>query len=74
MKINQNWIQNNEGVRKDIIVKGLTMAINKEVMIGSALFVIGSVLITRGVFRNGVNAYEKAEYKTMEELGIFTYY
>ena len=75
---NQTWIENNEGVRKDIIVKGLPMAIklskkefNKEIIIGSTLFIIGGILITRGAFRNGSRAFELAEYETMESLGLF---
>lgn len=66
----QGWIENNDGVRKDIVVKSATPNTLKDALIGGGLVVAGLVYLTSTAFRNGSKGFSDAEYKTMVDLGI----
>lgn len=65
-------IDNLKGASKDIDVRfsdsknGL-----RDVLIGGGLVLIGVVYLTVTAFRNGAQAFDQAEYDTMDELGLF---
>lgn len=43
----------------------------RDVLIGGGLMLIGVVYLTVTAFRNGAQAFDQAEYDTMDELGLF---
>lgn len=55
------------GKSKDIIVNAFTSKNLKDILIG-----VGIGYLTLSAFKNGANAFEEAEYKTLEELDLFT--
>lgn len=59
------------GESKDIIVNGITSKNVKDIFIGGGIVLIGITYLTISVFKNGVNAFEEAEYKTLKELHLF---
>lgn len=65
-------IDNLKGASKSIDVRfsdsknGLS-----DVLIGGGLMLIGVVYLTVTAFRNGAQAFDQAEYDTMDELGLF---
>ena len=43
----------------------------RDVLIGGGLVLIGVVYLAVTAFRNGAQAFDQAEYDTMDELGLF---
>ena len=70
IKFRQGWIENQEGVRKDIIVKAFLPNKAKDIVIGSILIVAGVAHLTVSAFKNGSKHFEEAEYNTLNDLGI----
>lgn len=60
------------GESKDIIVNAITSKNLKDILIGSGIVLAGVAYLTLTTFKNGANAFEEAEYKTLEELHLFT--
>lgn len=60
------------GETKDIVVKAVTSNNLKDILIGGGIVMIGIAYLTLSVFRNGARAFEEAEYKTLEDLDLFT--
>lgn len=71
IKFKQGYIANMKGESKDIIVKAALPNKLKDIAIGGAISLVGIVYLTYTAFRNGSVAFERAEYETMEDLGIF---
>lgn len=69
MKFEQGWIENESKKRKSIVVKGSRFS-TKETIIGSILIFAGICEIAGAAFKNGSEAHETAELKTMVDLGI----
>lgn len=44
----------------------------KDILIGVGIVLVGIGYLTLSAFKNGANAFEEAEYKTLEELDLFT--
>lgn len=59
------------GESKDIIVNALSQKSLKDILIGGGIVMVGITYIALSTFRNGAWAFEEAEYKTLEELGLF---
>lgn len=57
-------------VTKDIVVKALAPNKLKEILIGGGLVMIGVAYLTYTAFRNGSRAFDEAETRTLEELGL----
>lgn len=60
------------GKSKDIIVNAFTSKNLKDILIGGGIVLVGIGYLTLSAFKNGANAFEEAEYKTLEELDLFT--
>lgn len=43
----------------------------RDILIGGGLVLMGVAYLTVTSFRNGAQAFESAEYDTMDELGLF---
>lgn len=71
IKFKQGHIANMAGESKDIIVKAALPNKIKDIVIGGVISLAGIAYLTYTAFRNGSAAFEKAEYETMEDLGIF---
>ena len=71
IKFKQGYIANMAGESKDIIVKAALPNKLKDIAIGGIISLVGIAYLTYTAFRNGSAAFEKAEYETMEDLGIF---
>ena len=71
IKFKQGCITNMAGESKDIIVKTALPNKLKDIVIGGVISLAGIAYLTYTAFRNGSSAFEKAEYETMEDLGIF---
>ena len=69
MKFEQGWIENMNKKRQNIVVKGSRFS-TKETIIGSILIFAGICEIAGAAFKNGSEAHEAAEFKTMVDLGI----
>lgn len=70
MQFKQGWLRNNDGVKKEIIVKSALPNHVKDVLIGGSMVLIGIMYLTSTAFKNGSKAFERAEYQTMIDLGI----
>lgn len=70
IKFTQGWIENDQGVKKDIVVKAATANSFKEMLIGGGIILAGVTYLTCTAFRNGSRAMEQAEDKTMFDLGL----
>lgn len=57
-------------VTKDIVVKAPAPNKLKEILIGGGLVMIGVAYLTYTAFRNGSRAFDEAETRTLEELGL----
>lgn len=60
------------GESKDIIVNALPQKSLKDIFIGGGIVMVGITYIALSTFRSGAWALEEAEYKTLEELDLFT--
>ena len=70
IKLNRGQISNYDGKTKDIIVKTMSPNKFKDILIGGGLTLLGITYLTVSAFKNGVEKYENAELKTMNELGL----
>lgn len=59
------------GESKGIVVTALNSKNIRDFMIGGGIALIGITYLALSAFRNGANAFEEAEYKTLEELDLF---
>ncbi len=59
------------GETKDIVVTALTSKNLRDILIGGGIALIGVSYLAISSFRNGANAFEEAEYKTLESLNLF---
>ena len=72
IKFKQGYIKNTKtGVSRDIVVRAKSANKPKDIFIGGVLIVCGVMHLTAAAFRNGSKAYEKAEYETLDSLGLF---
>ena len=71
IKFKQGYIINMAGESKDIIVKAALPNKLKDIVIGGVISLVGISYLTYTAFRNGSAAFEQAECRTMEDLGIF---
>ena len=58
------------GETKDIIVNVLSRKSLRDILIGGGITMIGIAYIALSTFKNGALAFEEAEYKTLETLGL----
>lgn len=58
------------GETKDIVVNTLTLNNAKDILVGGGIVLIGIAYLTLSTFKNGANAFEEAEYKTLESLNL----
>ena len=72
IKFKQGCIANMAGESKDIIVKAALPNKLKDIVIGGVISLVGISYLTYTAFRNGSAAFERAEYGTMEDLGIIS--
>lgn len=75
-KLNDGWIENNEGVRKNIIAAGPLLT-KKEMLIGTGLLLITGLagvgivgVLCRRAWHNGAVAYSTGFNKALEDLGV----
>ncbi len=59
------------GETKDIVVTTLTSKNLRDFLIGGGIVLMGISYLALSSFRNGANAFEEAEYKTLESLNLF---
>ncbi len=59
------------GKSKDIIVKFMTKENVKDIIIGGGLIAAGFAYLVVSIYNNGAEAFELAEYKTLESLDLF---
>ena len=71
IKFKQGYIANMAGESKGIIVNAALPNKVKDIVIGGVITLVGIAYLTYTAFRNGSAAFEQAECKTMEDLGIF---
>lgn len=60
------------GMTKDIVINALSRKSLKDILIGGGIMMVGITYLTLSTFKNGAMAFEEAEYKTLEELDLFT--
>lgn len=60
------------GESKDILVTTLNSKTIRNFLIGGGIVLVGISYLALSTFRNGANAFEEAEYKTLEALDLFT--
>lgn len=60
LKFNKGWIGNNEGIKKDIVVKAVSPNTLKDSLIGGCIVLIGITYLTITAFKNGMDKYEDA--------------
>jgi hypothetical protein len=60
------------GESKDILVTTLNSKTIRDFLIGGGIVLVGISYLALSTFRNGANAFEEAEYKTLEALDLFT--
>ena len=72
IKFKQGRIGTYEGESKDIEVKALSANSVTETLIGVGLILVGVLYLTNTAFKNGSKAFEEAEYKTLDDLGLLT--
>ena len=72
IKFKQGRIGTYEGESKDIEVKALSANSVTETLIGVGLILVGVSYLTNTAFKNGSKAFEEAEYKTLDDLGLLT--
>lgn len=66
-----SWIENPKtGERKQIVLDGFPLKA-KDLLIGGSLISLGIGYLTYRAYRKGALAFEHAECKTLEELGLF---
>lgn len=71
IKFNYGPITNLEtGESKNIVVTASNSKNIRDFMIGGGIALIGIAYLVLSAFKNGANAYEEAEYKTLEELDL----
>lgn len=71
MIINKGSVTNSKtGVTKDITIKTVNANTLKEMFIGLFIVAVGITYLTDAAFKNGVNAFEKAEFKALSDAGI----
>ena len=58
------------GETKDIVVNTLPLTNAKDILVGGGIVLIGIAYLTLSTFKNGANAFEEAEYKTLESLNL----
>lgn len=58
------------GETKDIVVTTLTSKNLRDFLIGGGIVLMGISYLALSSFRNGANAFEEAEYKTLESLNL----
>lgn len=59
------------GETKDIVVTILSSKSLRDFIIGGSIVMIGISYLALSAFKNGANAFEEAEYKTLEALDLF---
>lgn len=59
------------GETKDIVVTALNAKNIRDFVIGGGIMLIGISYLALSAFKNGANAFEEAEYKTLEALDLF---
>ena len=76
MNFNYGDLRNSEGVEAPIVINGPRFK-RREIITGGLLLLLGLSYtlfgiesLTSNAFRNGVAAYEQAEYKTMVDLNL----
>lgn len=72
IKFKQGNIGNYNGEIRDIIVKTAAPNSLKDALIGGGMVLVGIAYLTYTAFRNGSQAFEKAEFQTMIDLGLIT--
>lgn len=72
IKFKQGSIGTPDGKMKDIFVTAKAPNSLKDILIGGATVLAGIVYLTYTAFRNGSQAYEKAEVETLTELGLMS--
>ena len=70
IKFKQGAITNECGDTKDIVVKAATPNKLKDIIIGGGTVLVGIIYLTYTAFRNGSKAFEKAEFDTLDDLGL----
>lgn len=59
------------GESKDIVVSFCNFKNFKDILIGGGIVLIGIAYLTLSTFKNGSEAFEDAEFKTLDELDLF---
>lgn len=59
------------GMTKDIVVKAACPNSLRDTIIGGSIILVGIAYLTITAFKNGAQAFEAAEYKTLSELNLF---
>lgn len=70
IKFKQGRIDTYEGGSKDIEVKALSANSVTETLIGLGFILVGVLYLTNTAFKNGSKAFEEAEFKTLDDLGL----
>ena len=71
IKFKQGSITTQGGVTKDIIVKAATPNTLKDILIGGSMVLAGLTYLTVSAFKYGAKKFEDAEFRAMDELGLF---
>lgn len=74
MKLNFGPISNYAGESMDICINKIIPNKPIDILIGGALIVGGVLYLTSTAYRDGANAFEDAEFKVLEALGLITYH
>lgn len=67
----QSWIENSEGVRKDIIIKYKLPCDPLSLIVGIGLITMGVSKLMGSSFKNGARKFEQTEAEVMDSLGLF---
>lgn len=70
MKLLYGPISNNDGVSKDIIINKMIPNKPIDIFIGGLLIMGGILYLTSTAFRDGADAFEIAEFNTLDDLGL----
>ena len=70
MKLSYGPISTNDGVSKDIIINKVIPNKPIDILIGGLLIMGGVLYLTSTAFRDGADAFEIAEFNTLDDLGL----
>ena len=65
--VRKDWLEAN-GKKADLVIEGPTVNV-KDAVIGIAAIGAGVCWLLRKAFKNGANAFDRGEYKGLQDIG-----